>query len=265
LVNDARRANDLPDSASLQLRSVSVRYGAFTAVDDVSLSLPARRIVGLIGPNGAGKSTLIGTVTGEVKPNEGTVELRGHEITRLRPHQRSRRGLGWTFQNLELFPSLTVRENVAVRIDNSVSEGSRLARFRMGKRASESEDAAERALETLGLAKLGHKLVRDLSYGERKLVEFARATSVDLRVLLLDEPLAGVAVEERSQVIDVIGSYLAATDLAVLIVEHDMRAIRGLCSHVNVMVSGRIVAQGSFDEVTEVQLVRDAYLGSTSS
>lgn len=247
---------------SLDLRDVTVSFGAFTAVDNVSLAVRPGEIVGLIGPNGAGKSTLIGTVTGEVSPTSGFVYLGGEDISRRSPFRRARRGLGWTFQNLELFTSLTVIENVAVHVDNCSPRGSGLSAVR---RRRNSTDQAHEALQSIGIADLADRPVGDLSYGERKLVEFARSTSVALDVLLLDEPLAGVAVQERGKLIEVIAGFLEKSDLAVLIVEHDMRAIKGVCSLVNVMVSGKVIARGAFAEVVEDTMVRDAYLGSFAS
>jgi branched-chain amino acid transport system ATP-binding protein len=172
-------------------------------------------------------------------------------------------GAGVQIAGQEPVPRPLVLENVALHIDN---HGARRKPWRHSIRSTRKTiGRAREALEAVGIGWLGDQLVGDLSYGERKLVEFARSTSVALDVLLLDEPLAGVAVQERSRLIDIIGGFLDSSELAVLVVEHDMRAIRGVCSEVNVMISGQIVARGSFDEVVQNQTVRDAYLGNDGS
>jgi branched-chain amino acid transport system ATP-binding protein len=245
----------------LEVSDVTVRFGGFTAVDGVSLSVARGEVVGVIGPNGAGKTTLVNAIFGVYRPTSGHVALNGRDLAGLSPDRRARRGMARTFQNLELFGTMTVYENIVAHADLAAGFG--LDALRASARAARAERAerVDRVLETLGLRGLEQRTVDELGYAERKLVEFARAMVADVDLVLLDEPTAGVALEERRDVIARIQAYMEERDVAAIVVEHDMEVIRTLCKHVYVMDSGALIAQGDFASVVADPRVREAYLG----
>lgn len=247
----------------LEVRDVTVRFGGFTAVKNMSLVVRRGEVVGVIGPNGAGKSTLINAIFGVYRPAAGQILLNGRDLDRLSSDRRARLGMARTFQNLELFGSMTVRENILTHADVNCGVG--LATLRSSSRSMRRERDAKVAevIETLGLSGLESRTVEDLGYAERKLVEFARAVVADVDIVLLDEPTAGVAIEQRREVISRIQSYLRLRDVASIVVEHDMSVIRTLCERVYVMDSGQLIAEGDFESVVAEPRVREAYLGLT--
>jgi ABC-type branched-subunit amino acid transport system ATPase component len=234
----------------LTISGLTVRFGGLLAVDDLTLSVAEGTVVGLIGPNGAGKSTAINAISGFVKPASGSIRLRDTELLKLKPHQRARKGLGRTFQNLELFGSMTVLDNVVAQIETmeSVSRTERIERTMT-------------VLRSVGLERIADRVVSHLSYPERKLVELARAIAANADVVLLDEPAAGLSAEEKPRFVNIITNLIAERKMTALIVEHDMEVVRNLCSYVYVMDSGKIVASGTFDSVMADATVQRAYLG----
>jgi branched-chain amino acid transport system ATP-binding protein len=246
-------------TAVLELDRVSVQFGALKAVDEVSLSVAPDQVVGLIGPNGAGKSTLMNAVFGLHHPTSGRISLRGVDLGRKPPHVRARLGMTRTFQNLELFATMTAYENVVAHVDAmsghfGSSRGERLSR-------GDRRDRALAALDSVGMGAVADRTINELAYPERKLVEFARAIVLDADVVLLDEPAAGVAVEEREDVIARMRVHLHRSGVSGVVVEHDMRVIRSLCETVYVLDSGRLIAAGHIDEIIHDERVREAYLG----
>ena len=239
---------------ALEVNDLVVRYKSLVAVNRVSLRIAGNAIVGLIGPNGAGKSSAINAVAGVVRPAAGTVFFRGREITGLRPDERARLGIARTFQNLELFSTMSVIDNILARIDTA-------PQYRRSSTA-EKRSVCNRTMDELGLAEYADTLVSDLAYAERKLVEFARATVVEVPLLLLDEPTAGIAVEERRRLVQRIGGRLRERGIACLLVEHDMEVIRTMCDRVYVMDAGALIAEGTYTEVSQNPAVRTAYLGA---
>jgi ABC-type branched-subunit amino acid transport system ATPase component len=241
----------------MAIRNIVVCFGALRAVDDVSLDLLSGTTVGLIGPNGAGKTTLINAVSGLVRAAAGTIQLRGDDISALKPHERARRGLARTFQNLELFGSMSVVENLMTHWE--VTESTSY----VWKPASQKEvrDRAMTLLHSLRLGAIADRHVRELSYADRKLTEFARAIMANISLILLDEPAAGVSMEERRDLVDRIREHLVGHGIAALLVEHDMEVIRNLCSKVYVMDAGKIIAEGPPEQVMQDANVRRAYLG----
>jgi ABC-type branched-subunit amino acid transport system ATPase component len=235
-----------------------VRFGEIRAVDNVDFSVATGEIVGLIGPNGAGKSTFVNAIAGVIKVTTGRVIFDGRDLRGLPPYQRARLGLVRTFQNLELFGSMTVLENLLTRVHARASLLPTLGAIRLRR---VDEDRARSILSSFGLEAQAARAVSELSYADRKLVEVARAFAADLRLVLLDEPVAGVAVEERRRVVDVIGQQLAATGVSAIVIEHDMDVVKRLCHRVVVIDSGRILASGVFEEVSKDPRVREAYLG----
>jgi ABC-type branched-subunit amino acid transport system ATPase component len=242
----------------LDVKEVSVVFGAFRAVDKVSLTVNPGEIVGVIGPNGAGKTTLMNAIFGVYKVATGSVSASGRDLKGLSPDRRARLGFARTFQNLELFHSMTVFENVLTHADASDRHTGRppIRADHAGRRARAVE-----ILEELDLRHLAARTVSELSYAERKLVEFARAMVADIELVLLDEPTAGVALEERREVIDRMHAHMRDRGIAAVVVEHDMSVIKTLSDRVYVLDGGQLLASGTFEEVVANPRVREAYLG----
>ena len=238
--------------ALLDVRQVSVSFGGLQALSDVSLDVQVGHVTGLIGPNGAGKTTLFNVITGLLGPNTGRVELDGRDITRRKPHQRARLGIGRTFQRLETFGSLTARENVLVAAE--------MRRGWSHDRKRSPGVIADEILERVGLLEVAEDRVDRLPTGTARLVELGRALATQPRVLLLDEPSAGLNESETAT----LGSLLrevAGSGLGVLLVEHDMSFVMGTCERIHVLDFGRIISVGTPTEVQGDDTVRAAYLG----
>jgi ABC-type branched-subunit amino acid transport system ATPase component/branched-subunit amino acid ABC-type transport system permease component len=243
---DAIRPADGP--ADLEVSGLSVRYGGVLAVDDVSLEVRRATVVGLIGPNGAGKSSVIDAVTG-FAPSGGTVRLAGQPIDTLAPYARVRRGLGRTFQALDLLDDLTVEENISVAVAG-VSRDQRAA-------------AVAGAMQAVGIAALAEREAGGLSQGERQLVSIARACAAEPSVLLLDEPAAGLDTTESQWLGERIRA-IAEGGTAVLLVDHDVALVLAVCDHIYVLDLGRVIAAGDPATIRADRLVAEAYLGSVS-
>jgi ABC-type branched-subunit amino acid transport system ATPase component len=244
----------------LEVRDVSVVFGEFRAVSGVSLSVAPGQIVGVIGPNGAGKTTLMNTIFGVYEPATGQILSRDRDLARLSPARRAHLGFARTFQNIELFGTMTVYENVITHADAMFSTGPLAWARGRGANASKHERTVE-ILEALDLVEIAGRTVGELSYPERKLVEFARAMVADIELVLLDEPTAGVALEERREVIGRMHEHMRDRGVAAVVVEHDMEVISKLCEHVYVLDGGQLIASGSFAEVVSNPQVQEAYLG----
>ncbi|MEZ5177847.1 MAG: ABC transporter ATP-binding protein [Acidimicrobiales bacterium] len=232
----------------LETTEISVRFGGHMAVDGVSLRVAEGAITGLIGPNGAGKTTTFNVITGLQAPTRGKVHLAGRDVTRLSAHKRARAGVGRTFQRLELFGSLSVRDNVLTAVELNRAPG------------EDPRRAAATHLERVGLADLAGVRADTLSTGNARLLELARSLACRPRVLLLDEPASGLDDEETDRFADILGE-LAADGLAVLLVEHDVPLVMRLCHDITVLNFGRVLAQGSPSVIQADQQVIDAYLG----
>ncbi len=241
----------------LEVKDVSVHFGGVAALSNVSLDAEAGLITGLIGPNGAGKTTLFNVVTGMQRRAEGTVRLDGRDLGRLPPHRRSRLGLGRTFQRLELFGTLTARENIAVAA--SMSHRRSVGTDRYGT----TDEAADILLEKLGLVPVADMRADSLPTGTGRLVELGRALAVRPRVLLLDEPASGQNAEETLRFAEILRS-LAGDGLAVLLVEHDMDLVMGVCDQVVVLDHGLVISAGEPSFVQDDPAVQEAYLGAMS-
>ena len=230
----------------LDVSGVTVRFGGHVALDDVRLTAAPGEVTGLIGPNGAGKTTLFNVITGLQAPQRGRVRLDGDDVTGLAPYRRARRGLARTFQRLELFGLLTVRENVE------------LAASVRGRRPGRS---ADEALGLVGLTAMGEVRADELPTGKARLVELARALATGPQVLLLDEPASGQDDAETEAFRDVLLT-VAAEGMAVVLVEHDVHLVMRTCARVHVLDFGRVLATGTAAEVQADQAVLDAYLGA---
>jgi branched-chain amino acid transport system ATP-binding protein len=246
----------------LNVDALRVNYGGVTAVDDVDLTVAAGRVVGLIGPNGAGKTSTIDALTGYHAPSGGTVTFDGEDITRMRPHLRARRGLVRTFQSVELFDDLTVEENLLVA-SQRIGVLSAL-RDLLLPIAAHPRDDVDWALELCGLTDVADRLPTELSHGRRKLVGVARALAQRPRLVLMDEPAAGLDTDESVE----LGRHLRALPeqgVTVLLVDHDMSLVLGICDEVVVLDFGSVIARGTPDEIRNDAGVVAAYLGKEAA
>jgi branched-chain amino acid transport system ATP-binding protein len=237
--------------ALLNVESVSVRFGGLQALAAVTIDVPEREVTGLIGPNGAGKTTLFNVVTGLQPPTGGTVTLDGKDITEVKPHKRARLGIGRTFQRLETFGTLSVRDNVLVAAE--MRRGWSREKFK-------PRTLTDELIERIGLTSVADERVDRLPTGTQRLVEMARALATKPRVVLLDEPSSGLNESETADFSELLIE-LAGEGLAILLVEHDMGLVMSACHHIHVLDFGQIIAYGTPEEVQANPLVRAAYLG----
>lgn len=245
-------------SELLRTESLSRSFGGLAVTEDVSLRLFAGDRVALIGPNGAGKTTLVNLVTGALEPTRGRVILGGEDVTATSMVQRVRRGLVRSFQISRLFRELSVRENVTLAIlQRQGRTGWMLA---CASRIADARHEAEALLQALGLLALADRRVREIAYGQQRLVEIALALALRPRILLLDEPAAGVPHDESPRILEAIEALPA--DIAVLMIEHDMDFVFRFARRVIVLAGGRIIFEGAPAEVAADPRVREAYLGS---
>ena len=252
-------------SNDLVVKDVLVRFGGITAVNNASVSARGGAITGLIGPNGAGKTTFFNACTGRNRPESGTVMLGDQRLDGHGSANRAHRGLGRTFQRMELFESMSVEENV--RTGPAAMFSSRRILGQLYSRPSETREIAMRsrnAMEQCGIAHLRRRTVGDLSTGQRRLVELARAIATPFRFLLLDEPSSGLDVSETEAFGRVLVEYVRDTGVGILIVEHDMSLVRDVCEQIYVLDFGKIIYHGTTEEALGSDLVRAAYLGEVS-
>jgi branched-chain amino acid transport system ATP-binding protein len=248
----------MTSSVALSTEGLTVRFGGVTAVDAASLTVEHGQLTGIIGPNGAGKTTFIDAVSGIVK-STGEIRLGGASITGWAPHRRAQGGIGRTFQSLELFDEFTVQENLLIAAEST----RRWSFFRdlFNPRATrQALDAAERALELVGLTALSSAHPPELSLGDRKLVSIARAIAGGGDILLLDEPAAGLNSEESLQLGATLKS-IVGSGLTVALVDHDMGLVLGVCDTIHVLQFGKVIASGTADQIRNDPTVIEAYLG----
>ena len=238
-------------SVILTTDDIVVRFGVLQAVSHASLEVQSGFITGLIGPNGAGKTTLFNVITGLQEPTQGSVKLEGTDITGKSPYRRARLGIARTFQKLEAFSSLSARENVLVAAEQ---------RRAWDKSKFDPGQVADEMLERVGIADVADFMVGTLPTGTARLVELARALALDPKVLLLDEASSGLTDEETEEMAALL-KRLAGDGLGILLVEHDMSFVMGLCSQIYVLDLGRMIASGTPDEVRADRQVQAAYLG----
>jgi ABC-type branched-subunit amino acid transport system ATPase component len=253
------------DAPALEARDITVQFGGLRALDNVSLSVPPQTIVGMIGPNGAGKTTLFGVLSGLLAPRAGRVFLDGSEVTRLSAEARARKGLARTFQRLELFNELTVREHLVlayrVRMQRS-NLFKDLAGF--GHRPARGERAeVDRILDLLDLRQLADVPVLVLPLGTGRLVELARAAASKPKVLLLDEPSSGLDADETDRLVDVLRRLCAEEATAMVLVEHNVDMVLKLADHITVLDFGQVIATGAPEAIQTDATVQNAYLGTS--
>jgi ABC-type branched-subunit amino acid transport system ATPase component len=250
------------EGGALVVDGLTVRFGGLVAVDDVSLRVDVGQAVGLIGPNGAGKTTTFNACSGLVTPASGRITLFGSDVTDRGPSARARLGLGRTFQRMELYDRLTVRENVAMGLEAKLSGGRALGW--LVSSASERRavtEATEHALERCGITALAARRAGVLTSGQRRLVELARALAGDFPLLLLDEPSSGLDPGETVAFGEVLRAVVAEDGRGVLLVEHDMALVRAVCELAYVLDFGRLIDGGPIGHVLTSDVVRAAYLG----
>ena len=256
----ARRHGEL---AMLILSSISKNFGGLQVLQGISLAVPERGIFGLIGPNGAGKTTVFNLITGLLAPSSGTIELDGQSLHGLAPHLITRQGIARTFQNIRIFKEMSLTENVLVAMGRQARYGAlRVLWPSLSLRAAQRKERteAEQLLARVGLAEKAKLLAGKLSYGEQRRLEIARALATSPKLLLLDEPAAGMNGLEKQQLMDEIVK-LEEGGLSVLIIEHDMRFVMGLCQQIAVLNFGQLIAQGTPAAIRANAEVVEAYLG----
>jgi branched-chain amino acid transport system ATP-binding protein len=247
---------------------ITIRFGGLVAVNDVSFAIPPKSVISLIGPNGAGKTTFFNVLTGLYAATEGTVYLGGKDVTAVKPHKRAAMGMARTFQNIRLFGLMTAEENVMVAMHSHLRAGVLGTIFRSpGQRREEREarDTARELLNYVGIGKVEGELARNLSYGDQRRLEIARAMALKPKILLLDEPTAGMNPQESAQFNDFVYRVRDERDLSVLLIEHDMSVIMKISERITVLDRGNMIAEGTPDDIRNNQTVIEAYLGKTGT
>jgi len=244
---------------ALSTRGLAKSFGSLRVANDINLNLPQGVRYALIGPNGAGKTTLINLITGVLKPGAGRIFLDGEDVTGLEPQARVKRGLARTFQINSLFPDLNAIEAITIAVCER--RGLAPSWWRNLKRYPEAVEEAFHILESLSLDKVCYRKTRELAYGQQRLLEIALALATNPRVLLLDEPAAGVAKEDSGELFSAISRL--SKDITILFIEHDIDMVFRFASRIIVLVSGSILVEGAPEEIAADPRVREVYLGET--
>lgn len=248
----------MSEEAALDIRDLRLTYGGVHAIAGVSVSFASGGINAIVGPNGAGKTSLFNVISGHVKPTSGSIRQRGKEIGGKPPNYITRSGLSRTFQIPALFPNLTVRENIQAALISYNHKEWNMVTYATPFLRNE----ANLLIDLLGLYEERNEYVRQLSYGDRRILDIGMALAQQPRILLLDEPTQGVAAEEVDRLIGIINTYVKERKLTVLFTEHDMNSVRQIAERVIVMRAGQIVLDGDPDTVMESQIIKEVYFSS---
>jgi len=249
-------------SAVLETRGLTVRFGGHTAVSAVSCVFQPGELTAIVGPNGAGKTTWFNMISGQIKPTSGQIIKAGRDITNLSPSSRARLGLGRAFQLTNLFPRLSVLENIRLAVQARLEMG--LYMWRSVSAYSQLTHQAESYLERTGLQKLAHASAATLSHGDQRKLEVALLMAMEPDVYMFDEPTAGMSMDQAPEVLELIAELKQDTGKCILLVEHKMDVVRLLADRIVVLHNGELLAQGAPGEMMESALVQDVYLGKVS-
>lgn len=247
----------------LEIKKISKNFGGIQALTDVSFSIEQGEVLGLIGPNGAGKTTMFNMITAMFPPSSGEIVFTGQSLTGLKPHEITQRGICRTFQNIRLFSELTVRENVMVGNHCRLTTGVLQSVFRTKYQKQEEENVLKRSdeiLEIVGLSEYSQTIAKNLAYGQQRRLEIARALASQPKLLLLDEPAAGMNEKETNDLFDLIKK-IQALNITILLIEHDMPLVMRICSRIVVLNFGKKIAEGTPSSIQNNKEVIEAYLG----
>jgi branched-chain amino acid transport system ATP-binding protein len=245
----------------LEVRNLAKNFGSLAAVSDVSFTVEPEELHAVIGPNGAGKTTVFNLISGLYEPSAGQIRFEGQEITGLAPHRRVLRGIARTFQITEIFPELSVTENL--RIGVQVASGYRRLPWLSAKATGAVREQVERLTERVGLTAEAGRLVGELSHGDQRAVEIGLALSLRPRLLLLDEPTAGMGDQETEAVTELMNRLHREEHLTIVLIEHDMPLVFRLADRITVLAQGRMLANGTPRQIADNEAVQGAYLGRT--
>lgn len=250
--------------AMLEVIKLGISFGGLRAVDDLSMKIEEGALVGLIGPNGAGKTTVFNMLTGVYRPTDGGIRLDNQNLIGKKPHDICKLGVARTFQNIRLFQKLTVLDNVKVALHNQVTYNLFESMVHLGSYRKKEKEMDRRALEILKVFDLDHEagnLAANLPYGKQRKLEIARALATNPKLLLLDEPAAGMNPNETGELMDTIRLVREKYGVTILLIEHDMKLVQGICEYLYVLNFGKLLAEGTPKKVLNDPAVIKAYLG----
>ncbi len=248
----------------LEVSNVTKKFGGVTAIKNTTFHVKTKQIYGLIGPNGAGKTTMFNIITGNYEPTQGYIKFHGQRIDGIKPHKIVHRGIARTFQNIRLFNSMTVLENVLIGFDYQAEYTYLEAIFRLPRFFKEERRVRARAFEImkiLGIDKYAEEIATSLSYGNQRKVEIARALAASPQLLLLDEPAAGMNPQETDELAELFFKIRDEFDVTILLIEHDMKFVNKLCDRVMVLDYGKTIFEGNIEDAIKDEEVIKAYLG----
>lgn len=249
----------------LQTKNIGITFGGLRAVDNFEITIEPGELVGLIGPNGAGKTTIFNMLTGVYLPTEGEIFIDGKLVNGKKPYQIVKAGLGRTFQNIRLFADLTVIENIKIAFHKDMSYNTFTGVFRLPKFWKEEDEITKKAMDLLHLFDMegdADNLAKNLPYGKQRKLEICRALATNPKLLLLDEPAAGMNPQETKELMETIHFIRDKFQVTILLIEHDMNLVMGICERLVVIDYGMIIAKGTPDEIKSNKKVIEAYLGS---